>query len=225
MKQGTLIGWAGLCVLCVSIIILSGLVSGQPDRSDATRIAPKDDNIPQAVADGSILDEAPKNLLAEFDKKGHGVLENATPNATPADGTVRLRAQFNGSAGYQARYQDKINRLYAANGLPSPVIPAVATDPSETRRLKEIWAEANLRRNRNHASRPITTARTETARRPSETNRRLTASGRKPHVAENGSYYGQISKTTGRPKTVAVRGYYRKNGTYVRGHYRSRPRR
>ena len=44
-------------------------------------------------------------------------------------------------------------------------------------------------------------------------------------VAENGSYYGQTSKATGRPKTVRVRGYYRKDGTYVRGHYRSRPRR
>lgn len=42
--------------------------------------------------------------------------------------------------------------------------------------------------------------------------------------AENGSCYGDISATTGRPKTVAVRGYYRKDGTYVRGHYRSRSR-
>jgi hypothetical protein len=39
--------------------------------------------------------------------------------------------------------------------------------------------------------------------------------------AENGSCYGDISNLTGRPKTVAVRGYYRKDGTYVRGHYRS----
>lgn len=43
-------------------------------------------------------------------------------------------------------------------------------------------------------------------------------------VAENGSYYGEISEATGRPKTVRVRGYYRKDGTYVRGHYRSKPR-
>ena len=46
-----------------------------------------------------------------------------------------------------------------------------------------------------------------------------------PNVAENGSYYGEISVNTGRPKTVHVRGYYRKDGTYVRGHYRSKPRR
>lgn len=46
-----------------------------------------------------------------------------------------------------------------------------------------------------------------------------------PGVAENGSYYGQISNATGRPKTVSVRGYTRTDGTYVRGHYRSSPRR
>ena len=44
-------------------------------------------------------------------------------------------------------------------------------------------------------------------------------------AAENGSHYGEISRQTGRPKTVRVRGYYRKSGTYVRSHYRSRPRR
>ena len=39
--------------------------------------------------------------------------------------------------------------------------------------------------------------------------------------AENGSCYGDISPATGLPKTVAVRGYFRRDGTYVRGHYRS----
>ena len=46
-----------------------------------------------------------------------------------------------------------------------------------------------------------------------------------PARAENGSYYGEISSETGRPKTVPVQGYYRKDGTYVQGHYRSPPRR
>ncbi len=41
---------------------------------------------------------------------------------------------------------------------------------------------------------------------------------------ENGSCYGDISTLTGRPKTVQVDGYYRNDGTYVRGHYRSKPR-
>ena len=43
--------------------------------------------------------------------------------------------------------------------------------------------------------------------------------------AENGSCYGDISVATSRPKTVHVKGYYRRDGTYVRGHYRSKPRR
>jgi hypothetical protein len=53
--------------------------------------------------------------------------------------------------------------------------------------------------------------------------RQLTGSW--PACAENGSCSGDLSAYTGRPKTVHVRGYYRKDGTYVRSHYRSRPRR
>jgi hypothetical protein len=40
--------------------------------------------------------------------------------------------------------------------------------------------------------------------------------------AENGSCYGDISERTGKPKTVSVHGYYRADGTYVRGYYRSK---
>jgi hypothetical protein len=36
------------------------------------------------------------------------------------------------------------------------------------------------------------------------------------------SSYGEISKTTGLPRTIPVSGYFRKDGTYVRPHYRSR---
>jgi|ERR1035437_2284867 hypothetical protein len=43
-----------------------------------------------------------------------------------------------------------------------------------------------------------------------------------PLCAENGSCYGDISARTGLPKTVPVHGYYRANGTYVRGYYRSK---
>jgi hypothetical protein len=45
-----------------------------------------------------------------------------------------------------------------------------------------------------------------------------------PACAENGSCYGDVSENTGRPKTIYVDGYYRRDGTYVRGHYRSAPR-
>lgn len=46
-----------------------------------------------------------------------------------------------------------------------------------------------------------------------------------PSCAENGSCYGDISTINGMPKTTHVQGYYRKDGTYVRGHYRSSGRR
>lgn len=42
------------------------------------------------------------------------------------------------------------------------------------------------------------------------------------NCAENGSCFGDISPRTNKPKTVHVPGYYRGNGTYVRGYYRSR---
>ncbi len=45
-----------------------------------------------------------------------------------------------------------------------------------------------------------------------------------PFIAENGSYRGQISERTNRLKNTYVHGYKRKDGTYVRGHYRSKKR-
>lgn len=42
-----------------------------------------------------------------------------------------------------------------------------------------------------------------------------------PLVAENGSYYGEISDRTGLPRTIYVNAYYRSDGTYVRSYYRS----
>ena len=61
----------------------------------------------------------------------------------------------------------------------------------------------------------------------SANNQKLTESTNSPPnigeaCAENGSCYGDISNVTGIPKTTHVNGYYRKDGTYVRGHYRSR---
>jgi hypothetical protein len=46
-----------------------------------------------------------------------------------------------------------------------------------------------------------------------------------PAVAENGDIRGADNDGDGRAEPVHVRGYYRKDGTYVRGHYRARPRR
>ena len=46
-----------------------------------------------------------------------------------------------------------------------------------------------------------------------------------PGCAENGSCFGDVSNINGMPKTNHVNGYFRRDGTYVRGHYRSSGRR
>jgi hypothetical protein len=48
------------------------------------------------------------------------------------------------------------------------------------------------------------------------------AQAAKPLCSESGSCYGDISADTGKAKTVYVPGYTRKDGTYVRGYYRSK---
>lgn len=48
-------------------------------------------------------------------------------------------------------------------------------------------------------------------------------SGSDSSACKSEGYYGEISCLTGKPKTVRVRGYYHKDGTYVSPHYRSRP--
>jgi len=90
--------------------------------------------------------------------------------------------------------------------LPSPEQAAAAVSRSATTSAPPASAPSSLGTisgSYRHSSLPVTTG---------------------PPVAENGSYYGEISDKTGRPKTVEVRGYYRSDGTYVRGHYRSAPR-
>lgn len=55
-----------------------------------------------------------------------------------------------------------------------------------------------------------------------------TVSSKKYKTVSYPSYskgYGEISATTGRAKTVHVKGYTRKDGTYVQPHYRSPARR
>ncbi|MBU1706267.1 hypothetical protein KKG19_06135 [Patescibacteria group bacterium] len=46
-----------------------------------------------------------------------------------------------------------------------------------------------------------------------------------PTIAENGDIRGIDNDGDGRAEPVHVHGYYRKDGTYVRGHYRAKPRR
>jgi hypothetical protein len=58
---------------------------------------------------------------------------------------------------------------------------------------------------------------------PQSASGESTSGSAAPACEENGSCYGDTSDATGRPKTVDVHGYTRKDGTYVRGHYRSAP--
>ena len=46
-----------------------------------------------------------------------------------------------------------------------------------------------------------------------------------PGVAENGDVRGADNDGDGRAEPTHVNGYFRKNGTYVRSHYRALPRR
>jgi hypothetical protein len=43
-----------------------------------------------------------------------------------------------------------------------------------------------------------------------------------PPVAENGSYKGEPSARTGKSKNTYVKGYSRRDGTHVQGHYKSK---
>jgi hypothetical protein len=43
----------------------------------------------------------------------------------------------------------------------------------------------------------------------------------RPGCSETGSCYGDLSTATGRPRTNYVRGYFRRDGTYVGSYYRS----
>jgi hypothetical protein len=47
----------------------------------------------------------------------------------------------------------------------------------------------------------------------------------KPYSAENGSYRGEMSRRTYRPKNEYVRSYKHKDGSRVRSYYRSRKNR
>jgi len=44
-------------------------------------------------------------------------------------------------------------------------------------------------------------------------------------LEDSASGYGEISNKTGRAKTVRVKGYTKKDGTYVKPYYRSPPKR
>jgi hypothetical protein len=90
---------------------------------------------------------------------------------------------------------------------------------ADTGRPKVVFVQGYLRRDGTYVQshfRALPSLDTESARGPPLRFN--------PFVAENGSYRGELN-AYGAPKTVHVNGYFRRDGTYVRGHYRSPPRR
>lgn len=68
----------------------------------------------------------------------------------------------------------------------------------------------------------ISTTKGESNYNTHQTDSTSTSSFRPPQ-AENGDYYNVDNDGDGRVEPVHVRGYYRKDGTYVRSHYRASP--
>lgn len=97
-------------------------------------------------------------------------------------------------------------------------IPADAAESTQARQFERGIASAYSR-----GQSPVPSSNYPETTSGVEPNRSSqTGSYQSGNCAENGSCYGDISSATGRPKTTHVNGYYRRDGTYVRGHYRSR---
>lgn len=79
-----------------------------------------------------------------------------------------------------------------------------------------FYEASKLEKQNASSFKPITNSALQNTKPPSTSS--ATHSG-------SSSGYREISKKTGRAKTVHVRGYHRKDGTYVKPHYRSPPRR
>jgi predicted small lipoprotein YifL len=113
----------------------------------------------------------------------------------------------------------------------TPAVTSAAPAPEERSRLRRaselsVATPAPVDDAEDYGGGETGTAAAAAPSSPSATGSRSSVEERNaPPVAENGTYYGEISPATGRAKTVHVEGYYRRDGTYVRGHYRSAPRR
>ena len=99
---------------------------------------------------------------------------------------------------------------------PSPFVPRIIV---KTETVKKKTSETSITQN---ASYSYTPTQSSSSSRSATTS---TKTGYTPWMTENGDIYNRDNDGDGRVETVYVRGYYRKNGTYVRSHYRAKPRR
>ncbi len=135
--------------------------------------------------------------------------------------------QVSGAAAYHTCLNNQLRDLADAGA--SPVVRRQGTSPRRVRPATRPAASAA------QASLPVIPASGSASAVPSPTispalisgatvpaTRTSTSTTTAGPCAENGSCYGDISPITGLPKTVAVHGYTRADGTYVRGYYRSK---
>jgi hypothetical protein len=121
-------------------------------------------------------------------------------------------------------------RLIVALAVLSLCFETIALSPDDAKRIRDVEYKTNLNRclegysyNCNHGVlSPDDAKRIRNAEYKTNLGNEKHKNIKFNRCAENGSCYGEISTQTGKPKTVSVRGYYRRNGTYVRGHYRSK---
>ena len=98
----------------------------------------------------------------------------------------------------------------------SPTLPIIAASPVPGTLCRDGWVSPSTGSGTCSSHGGVASATSSTSPRPPVSAASSTASG--------GSCPGCISPETGRPQTVYVPGYTRKDGTYVRPHWRSPPR-
>lgn len=170
--------------------------------------------------------------------------------ATPAQQLHSFKAQYFKASAPKALYWSSFNGTWAAGAAGWPSASSDEAARNQVKRQCELKAaeiglfrpcrpyflndEFVLGRVDHHQALQLARGETPTPEASPTPSAERADGGAKPEgvsadggpgCAENGSCYGDISDLTGRPKTVPVRGYYRKDGTYVRGHYRSKPKR
>lgn len=149
---------------------------------------------------------------------GLGVADNRTKRLPPTD---QRHTSLQSSHPFSSRpgpAKPDIFDEVAAKGAAPNIFDIVAAEQA---------TQGNVRLKGNviyNVSGRAASVNTPTYRVPAYTTPSYSPPAYKPYIAENGSYFGEISRATDRPKTVHVDGYYRRDGTYVRGHYRSSPR-
>jgi hypothetical protein len=135
----------------------------------------------------------------------------ASPATRLSPGTADFAPYVASLQATAQQLQTQLDRLQEAIGRLEK-LPSAETSQAET--PKAVWTPVPLPSSANVApaapSVPLTSPLAVTSTTP------------RVGCAENGSCYGDISGATGKPKTVQVNGYYRKDGTYVRGHVRSK---